>query len=180
MMKLIFKVFVCIILLFAAITLAACSNEAEALQERIDTLEGEKTELQSTVSSLQADLESTRASLSSTHNELQIALSALQDAIAAAQQNNPEEPLAITYGGSPNKDMSWPFSYGDLPLGLRINLNLFNEGEEITWRSADEDIFIVVPSEDGTSATVTPQTVGSAQIIVTVGDQETRSWVRIT
>ena len=146
-------------------------------------MEGENTELQSTVSSLSADLERARADLSRTQDELQRALSAL-DAAAndeqASQQGNQSGPLAITYAGEPNTDMSWPLNYGDLVLGIRMDPNEFDEDAEIVWRSADEDIFTVVPSEDGTSATATPVATGSAQMIVTVGDQETRSWIRIT
>jgi len=88
--------------------------------------------------------------------------------------------LAITYGGEPNTDMTWPLSYGLLPLGLRFNPGEISEDDEIVWHSTDESIITVVPGEDGTTATVTPVTIGSAQLVVTVGGQETRSWVRIT
>jgi len=163
--------------MFAVITLTACSNETELLQAQIDALENENADLQSTISSLSTDLELAQRNLSISQNELQNLISALE---AAQADNKPVEELAITYGGQPNKDMSWPLSYGDLVLGLTINYDDLDEEDEIVWRSADEDIFTVVANEDGTSAIVTPLIVGSAQLIVTVGEQETRSWVRIT
>jgi len=163
------------------VSLTACSNEKDALQARIDTLEGENAELQSTVSSLQADLSRAQADLSGTQSELRNVLHMLELALEENQASQQDSgPLAITYGGAPNGDMSWPFSYGDLVLGLRVNLNDFDEDAEIIWQSANEDIFTVVPGEDGITATVTPVSVGSAQLIVTIEDQETKSWVRIT
>ena len=182
MKKRIFRVLVCFVLLFMAVTLTACANETVALQARIDTLEGENSELQSTISSLRADLEKAQSDLSNTQNELlyvQVALEAAEDA-QAAQQGDQGGALAITYGGEPNQDMSWPLSYGNLTLGLRVNLSELDEEVEIVWRSTDESVFTVSSSEDGTSATVTPITTGSAQLVVTVDDQETRSWVRVT
>ena len=181
MKKRIFRILLCGVLLFAAIALTACSNETEALQARIETLEGENAELQSTVSSLRSDLENSQASLSSTRNELQNVLAALEAANddEDAQQDSQVGPLAITYGGQPNKDMSWDLAFGDLPLGLRMNPNEFDEDAEIVWQSLNEDIFTVVSSDDGMLATVTPWEKGSAELVVKVGDQETRSWVRI-
>ena len=38
--------------LFITVALTACSNETDALQERIDALEGQNAELQATVSAL--------------------------------------------------------------------------------------------------------------------------------
>ena len=181
MKKRIFIVLSCVFLLFAAIVLPACANETEALQERISTLEGENAQLQSTVSTLSADLERTRTELSASQTELQSLLVA--HAIAeeqASQQDNQSGPLAITYGGEPNTDMTWPMSYGELSLGLRINLNELDDDVEIEWRSGNENVFTFVVGEDGTSAVVTPVSKGSAQMIVTVGDRETRSWIRIT
>jgi len=182
MKKRIFGVLICVVLVFSAVGLTACANETDALQARIDTLEGENVELQSTVSSLRTDLERAQIDLSSTRNELQNALSALEAANDDDQtsQDDQSGPLAILYGGEPNKDMSWPLDYGDLVLGLRVDFSEFEEDVEIDWDSADEDVFTVVSDEEGTSATVTPIAVGSAQLIVTVGEQETRSWVRIT
>jgi len=182
MKKRIFSILICVILLFAAVALTACGNEAEALQERIDALESENAELQSTVSSLNSDLERSRADLFTTQSELQN----VQAAIAAADDDeqsdnaNQSGPLAITYAGEPNTDMSWPLNHGELQLGIRMNPDEFDEEDEIIWQSADEDIFTVEQNEDGTSAIVTPLKTGSAQLIVTVGNQETRSWVRIT
>jgi len=105
--------------------------------------------------------------------------------VAAAEEDDDADgaqggALAITYAGLANQDMSWPYGHGDLPLGLRVNLAEFDEDVEIVWHSTDEDILTVTSSEDGTSATVTPVTTGSAQVVVTIGDQTTRSWVRIT
>ena len=180
MNKRIFGILICVLLLFAAAALTACTNEAEALQERIVALEDENEELQSTVTSLRADLDRAQSDLSRTRNELQDAQSALAAAEEDDAQDSSQGPLAITYGGEPNTDMSWPFNYGELDLGLRINANELGDAVDIVWRSTDEDIFTVEQSGDGMSATVTPETVGSAQLVVTVGDQETRSWVRIT
>jgi len=169
--------------LFIPIVLAACSNEAEALQERIDTLETENAGLQSAISTLTTDLERSRAEHANTQNELQQLISAIAaeaEANGQGADGNQSGPLAITYGGEPNNDMTWPLSYGLLQLGLRLNLNEPDEDDEIVWSSANEDIFTIVSSEDGMTATATPKATGSAQVIVTVGDQETRSWVRIT
>jgi len=168
-----------VVFLFVAFALTACVNEADALREQVSTLENENTELQSTISSLRTELERTQASLFSTQNELQTLIDE-QEAMANDEQGDQGGPLAITYGGEPNEDMSWPFRYGELALGLRVNLNNLNEDDEIIWRSADESIFTVTPGEDGMTAIVTPETIGDALLIVTVGDQETRSWVRIT
>jgi len=182
MMKRNFIVFVCVILLFIVVAATGCNNEAEALQERIDALENENTQLQSTVASLSADLERSRADHTNTQNELNntlAAIAAAQEDEQASQQDAQSGPLAITYGGAPNTDMSWPLSHGDLQLGLRMNLNELGEDAEISWSSANEEIFTVEPSEDGTSAIVTPLATGSAQLIVKVGGQETKSWVRI-
>jgi len=183
MMKWIIRVLVIAVLLFAAVTLTACTNETDVLHARISTLEGENEELQSTISSLRADLERSQSDLTGTRNELQFALSALEAATANqqdSQNGNQSGPLAITYGGEPNQDMTWPLSYGELVLGLRLNIDDLDEEDEILWRSTNESIFTVVPSEDGMSATVTPYTKGSAELVVTVGDQATRSWVRVT
>ena len=185
MKKRLLGIFVCVVLLFAAVVLTACANETEALQAQIDALENEKTELQSTISSLQTDLETARSDLSRTRSELFDILASLEpdddDDGPASPQNTHNEPLAITYGGEPNKDMSWEYK-ADLDLGLIINYNALDidEGVEIVWHSTNEAIFTVVASEDGTSATVTPVASGSAQLVVTVGDHETSSWVRIT
>jgi len=181
MKKRIFIISVSVVLVLIAVTLTACGNEAEALQERITTLEGENTELQSTITSLRTELQTTQTNLSNTQNDLHNALSvlaAIED--EASQQGAQSGALAITYGGEPNPDMSWPLSHGDLVLGLRVNLNDLDEDVEIVWSTTNEDIYTVAPSEDGTSATVTPVTTGSAQLVVKVGEQETRSWVRIT
>jgi len=181
MKKRIFRILLCAVILLAAVTLAACGNETNALQARVTALENDNAELQSTISSLRTELERSQADLARTQNDLytlQDELDAAEE--QAAQQDNQSGPLAITYGGEPNTDMTWPFSYGELNLGLRINLNELGEDDEITWQSANEDIFTVVPGEDGLTATVTPVTTGSAQLIVTAGNQEAKSWVRIT
>jgi len=164
------------VLIIAVITLTACSNEAEVLQVRIDALELENAGLKSDLSELRTQLERSQREYSIAQTELQVLILAQE---AAQEDNRPDESLAITYGGKPNEDMSWPLSYGDMVVGLRINLDALGEDDEIIWRSANDDIFTVVPSEDGTKATVTPLTIGSAQLIVTVGEQVTRSWVRI-
>ena len=177
----IFRVLLCFVLLAALFTLAACTSEADTLRAQIEALEGEKAELQSTVSTLQTDLQRTQTDLSRTQNELQNAQAAAAAAEEqAAQQGDQSGPLAITYGGEPNKDMSWPLNYGELVLGLRVNLNDIDDEDEIFWYSEDESIFTVIPGEDGMTATVFPETIGSAQLVVTIGDQETKSWVRIT
>ena len=181
MNKLIFKLLLCVVILFTAVALTACGNETNALQSQITALENDNAELQSTISSLRTELERSQADLSRTQNDLYTLQSELDAAEEqATQQDNQSGPLAITYGGEPNTDMTWPFSYGELSLGLRINLNELGEDDEIIWHSANEDIFTVVPGEDGLTATVTPITTGSAQLVVTVGNQETKSWVRIT
>jgi len=163
------------------VALNACANETPALLARIEALESDNAELQSTISSLHNDLERSQSDLSRTQTELQRTITALETAQAeqALLQGDQGGPLAITYGGQPNQDMSWPLDYGELVLGLRINMGELGEEAEIVWQSANEEIFTVMPGEDGLSATVTPLTTGSAQLIVTIGDQETRSWVRI-
>jgi len=183
MMKWIIRVLVFAVLLLSAVALTACGNETAALHARIETLEGENEELQSTISSLRTDLERAQTDLSGARMELQFAMTALEAATANQQDElngNQGGALAITYGGEANQDMTWPLSYGELVLGLRLNVNDLDEDDEIVWRSTSESIFTVIPSEDGTSATVTPHTTGSAELVVTVGDQVTRSWVRVT
>ena len=181
MKKRIFILSVCVALLLMAVALSACSSEKDAMQERIDELEAENAELQSNVTSMRSDLERVQNELLGTFSQLQTTLQALEEARNAAQTSSQDAGgLAITYGGEPNQDMSWPFGYGELKLGLRINLSLIDDETEIIWQSANEDVFIVVQSEDGLTATVTPLDVGSAQLIVTVGEEQTRSWVRIT
>ena len=174
-----FRVLLCVVFLFIAITLTACTSGVDALQARIDALEAENTELQSTISSLRSDLERAYADLLSAQSELQL-LSEKEDTDDQAAVENQSGPLAITYGGEPNKDMSWPLDYGDLPLRVRIDYNEFDEDVEIAWHSTNESVLTVAASEDGISATVTPVEKGSAEVVVKVGDQETRSWVRIT
>ena len=182
MKKWIFNALICVVLLFAAVVLAACGSETDELQARIETLENENEELQSVISTLNNDLEGARADLSRTRRELQDLQASIEDpdddVQTPPQGGSHGGALAITYGGQANPDMSWNLSYGDLPLGL-INIGDLDDETEIVWTSANEDIFTVAASEDGTSATVTPKTKGSAQLIVTVGDKETRSWVRI-
>jgi len=181
MKKRIFILSVCVTLLLSVVALTGCSSEKDAMQERIDYLEAENTELLSNVTSMRSDLERAQNELLATFSELQILRLALEEANTAAQSSQQDGGgLAITYGGEPNQDMSWPFGYGELKLGLRINLSLIDNETDIIWQSANEDFFTVVQSEDGLTATVTPVDVGSAQLIVTVGDEQTRSWVRIT
>jgi len=183
MKKLGLSVLVCVLMLIIATTLIACSNEAEILQERVDTLEAENTELQSTISSLRSDLERSQSDLTNSQSELihlRAAIAAAEEAEQQAASGQHSGPLAVTYGGQPNTDMTWPYSYGDLPLGLRIDFNEVDEDLEIYWESGNVNVFTVVSSIDGTSATVIPVHTGSAQVIVTVGDLETRSWIRIT
>jgi len=181
--KSIIMLLVYVVLIFMTFTLTACANETDALRAQVELLENENATLISTISSMQTDLDRSQNDLSRTQNELQNAIIALEAFNADAQdsqQGNQSGPLAITYGGEPNKDMSWPLSYGDLVLGLRLNINEFDEDDEIIWHSTNEDVFTVVPGEDGTTAIVTPYSTGSAQLVVTIGDQETKSWVRIT
>ena len=185
MKKQIGRVLLCVLLVFAAVVLTACGNEAAALQERIDTLEAENTELQSTISSLRNELDGANANLSSTRTELQI----LQAFIAAQDDDDDQSSqqgssgsqggaLAITYGGQANADMTWDLDFGELPLGL-INYGELDDDVEIVWHSTNENVFTVEPSDDGTSAVVTPKITGQAELVVTVGDRTTRSWVRI-
>ncbi|MCL2249180.1 MAG: hypothetical protein FWC13_07900 [Oscillospiraceae bacterium] len=192
MKKRVYGTLICALTLFAVIALSACANEAEALQARIDTLEAENAELAATLSDVRSNFDSAQASLAITQNEL----AHYRDIVAQIEmeQQQAEEqgttgggggaaaagPLAITYAGVPNPDMSWPLADGNLPLGLRVNLDDFDEDAEIVWESMNESIFTVTPSEDGLSASVTPRTTGSARLIVTIGDQSTESWVRIT
>jgi len=170
-------------MIFFAIALPACTSEADVLRERVETLEGENADLQSTVTSLRTELERSQADLSNTQFELHRLLTALDEAAAAEEQGADgaqSGPLAITYAGEPNQDMSWPLNYGNLQLGIRVNFDELGEGADISWRSTNENVFTVNPSEDGLSAMVTPIIKGSAEMVVTVGDQETRSWIRIT
>jgi len=166
--------------LLATIFLTACSNEVDELQERISFLENDNAQLQTTISTLRAELEASQAELSRTQNMLHIVNEELEEAQLQVAQNNPNVSLAITYGGEPNFDMSWPITYGNLALGLRIHLDDYEDDVEITWHSENEAVFTVEADEDGLTATVTPIAVGSAQLTVTVGDRETKSWVRIT
>ena len=175
-----FRVLVCVVLLSIAIALTACTSGVDALQARIEALEAENAELHSTISSLRTDLEKAYADLLSAQSEVQILQSEQDDADDQAAESSQSGPLAITYGGEPNKDMSWPLDYGDLPLRVRIDFNEFDEDVEIVWHSTNEKVLTVVSDEDGLSATVTPLEKGSAEVVVKVGDQETRSWVRIT
>ena len=177
-----FKTILFIALILIAIVLTACSNEADELRAQIDILQNDNTELQSTTSTLQTENEQLRYILEQTaleRDQLRYQLEAAEEA-ARQEPEDPVGPLAITYAGVPNADMSWPLRNGNLKLGLRVDLSNFDAGVEIVWRSANEEIFSVSPDEDGTSAIATPYAVGSAQVIVTIGDQETRSWVRIT
>ena len=174
------RILVCVVMLFIAIALTACTSGADALQARIDSLEAENSELQSTVSSLRTDLEKAYADLLSAQSELQMLLSEQEEEDEQAAGGDQSGPLAITYGGEPNKDMSWPLDYGELPLRVRIDFNEFDEDVEIVWHSTNEKVLTIEASEDGISATVTPVEKGSAEVVVKVGDQETRSWVRIT
>ena len=181
MKKLVSGLVLCFTLIFALITLTACGNETNALNARITELERDNAELQTTISSLRTELEVTQTNLTNTQTELYNLQTAIEEeAEQATQQDDQSGPLAITYGGRPNPDMSWPLSYGELRLGLRIDFNDFDDDVEITWHSGNEDFYTVEPGEDGTTATVTPLAVGDAQLTVTVGDQETKSWVRIT
>ena len=187
MKRKIFTVFACVLMLSAVMTLTACADETEDLQARIDLLEAENRDMQSTITYLESDLQTANANLTTARNDLALLVAdieAAQEAEEEAQQQQetsgaPVGPLAITYGGVPNPDMSWPLAYGDLPLGLRMDFDL-GEDYEIVWTSANVNIFTVAANEDGTRATVTPIVTGSAQVIVTVNGQETRSWVRIT
>jgi len=164
--------------------MTACSNEKDLLQEQIDELEEENVELKSTISSLRAELEGAQSELSFTQNELRGALAALEEATADEQPAaaTPSGPLAITFYGSPSTDRSWPLRDGVLEdvVALYVNWNEFDDDVDIVWSSTNENVFIVRQSEDGMSAVVTPIATGGAEIVVTVGDQETRSWLRIT
>jgi len=180
MKKRIFFVTLCTVLL-ATIFLTACGNEVDELQERISFLENDNAQLQTTISTLRAELEASQADLLRTQNMLHIINEELEEAqLQAAQHGNQNVSLAITYGGEPNFDMSWPLNFGNLVLGLRVHLEDYEDDVEITWHSENESIFTVVADEDGLSATVTPLTTGDAKLVVKVGDRETESWVRIT
>jgi len=179
MKKRIFFVTLCTVLL-ATIFLTACGNEVDELQERIAFLENDNAQLQTTISTLRTELEASQADLLRTENMLHIVNLELEEAQLQAAQHNPNVSLAITYGGEANFDMSWPYSFGNLVLGLRIHLEDYDDNVEITWHSRNESVFTVVADEDGLSATVTPIATGSALLVVTVGDRETSSWVRIT
>jgi len=176
----IYPSFILIIVIVAAVAFTACTHEAVILQARVDSLERENSELQSAVTALQSALDISQNELSVTRNELHNHLAALAAQEEAAQQASQGGPLAITYGGEPNPDMSWPFNYGVMNVGLRINLGEDYDVDDIVWRSENETIFTVAPAEAGMTAVVTPVTIGSAELVVTVGEQETRSWVRIT
>jgi len=179
MKKRIGSMVVCFVLILFVVASTACNNETEILTARINSLEDENAELRSTISSLRDDFDRSQANLFGTRDELQ-ELQTLYDELLEAFEadDNLIGPLAITYRGVPNPDMTWPYM-ADLEVGLRINLNEFDEGVEIIWRSTNEDIFTVTSDEDGLTAIVTPKIDGSAELVVTVGDQETRSWVRI-
>ena len=181
----------CIPALLIALTLSACSSEKDALQTRVNELESENNELKDTISDLQTELGQTQANLVNTRNELQTLLSELEEDDAGDAGNNggsgnqsdtgaQSGGLAIMYRGEPNKDMSWPLNFGELSLSIRFNLSDLEDDEEIVWRSTNEDVFTVTPGDDGLTAIVKPLKVGSAELVVKIGAQETRSWVRIT
>ena len=183
MVKRCFSILVCIIMLVIMIALTACTNEAEVLQARIAVLEAESTEMQSTISSLRTELERSQSDLIRTQGELQFLQATIEANEAEEQAANTlhSGPLAITSYGRPSTDMSWPLRSGVFEdLGVSVNWNEFDENSEIIWHSEDEDIFTVVANEDGLTAKLTPVAVGSAQLVVTIGDQETKSWIRIT
>jgi len=185
MKKRVFGIIACVVLIFAAITLTACTGERDALQAQIDSLEAENMTLQSTISSLRSDLETAQAESASSQNELQRLLAEIEEAAAAEEQaadNTPSGPLAITFYGTPSTDRSWPLRDGVLEdvVALYVNWNVFDDDVEITWRSTNENVFTLTQSEDGISVIVTPIAAGGAELVVTVGDQETRSWLRIT
>jgi len=177
-----FRLFVFAALLLAIVALTACANETEALEARIALLEDENAELKSTISSLDSDLVRSRNDLSRAQSELQQLIEEIEAAREAeelAATAHLRGPLAITYRGIPNTDMSWEYR-ADLELGIRVDLSEFEENVEIVWSSTNEDIFTVVADEDGLTAKVTPKTAGSAELVVRVGGEETRSWIRIT
>jgi hypothetical protein len=178
----ILSVLVCVVLLFTTAVLAACANEAEALKEQIEVLEADNEELLSAISSLRSDLERAQNNLLNAQNELQDLKAEIEAANTAGDQGSQQDgPLAITSYGAPTQDFSWPLANGDFKdLGLRVNINEIDEDDEIIWRSTVESVFTVVPGEDGLTAILTPVTKGRAELVVTVGDQSTRSWVSIT
>ena len=184
MKKQIFRILTYVLLVFMTVALTACASEEDTLQSRIETLEQDYADLQSEMSTLYANLERTQSDLSRTRSEvqnLQAALDAADDDDQPSQQTPQSGELTITYEGNARRDMSWPLRNGDLRLGIRGDiLSEIGEDDEIIWTSTNEDIFTVVASEDGLSAVVTPKIVGDAQLIVTIGDKEARSWVRIT
>ena len=185
MKKHIMRTFVCAILILLTIFLTACSDETEDLQARINALESENATLQSTISSLNADLARSQTDLSRAQNEMQDLLDEMEAAEEEQQRaasGLSSGPLAITFYRNPSTDRSWPLRDGVLDdvVGLNVDWNEFDEDTEIVWISTNEDIFTVAQSEDGLSAKVTPVAVGAAELVVTVGDKETRSWLRIT
>ncbi|MCL2221108.1 MAG: cell division protein ZapB [Oscillospiraceae bacterium] len=186
MKKRIYVVLVCAVMLFMIITLTACADETVPLQERIYTLEAENAALVETISDLRTENERIQTLQTNAQRELNAILAMLeaqeQEQAQAEEQataGNQVGALAITYAGVPNADMTWPYD-SDLPLGLRVNLDDFYDDVEIEWTSTNENIFTVTQREDGLGATVTPRTNGSARVVVTIGDQETESWVRIS
>ena len=184
MKKRIFGLSVCVILIIIAVTMTACSNEAELLQEQINTLEDENAVLRTNISSLRAELEGAQSELSFTQNELRGALAALEEATADEQPAaaTPSGPLAITFYGTPHTERQWPLRNGVLEgiVGLYVDWNEFDDDVDISWSSTNENVITIRQSEDGLSATVTPVGTGTAEIVVTVGNQETRSLLRIT
>jgi len=183
MKKQVFCVSICLVLIIFAVTLTACSGERDALQAMVETLENENEEFQSTISSLRNDLERAQNELTRTQNELQNLIAELEADDEDDEQTQgavQSGPLAITTYGRPSTDMSWPLRDGNLPLGLSINYDEVDEDIGIIWYSTNENVFTVTPSDDSLSVIVTPVAKGSAQIVVMVGDLETRSWVRIT
>ena len=182
----IFRVTACVVMLLTAITLTACAGETEAMQEQIAALEAENTELRTNISSLETELQSVQTTLTNAQNELAYLLAPPADYEESGEQETGQAPagddgtFGITYGGRLNLDMSWPLAHGDLPLRVRLEPEMLDGEYEVVWTSTNEDIITVEQSEDGTEATVTPVATGSAEVVVTVGDRETRSWVRIT
>jgi len=95
---------------------------------------------------------------------------------------SPEPPpptvrsVTITYGGRENTDFTAKVAE---EVALRVRIEPVGIEEEIIWTTSDRAVFDVVPSIEGTAATVTGIGKGTATLTVTVGGVEAECIVRI-
>jgi len=179
------------LLLTLTVVLSACADETEELLAQISQLEAENATLSASVSSYSTDLEQTQRELSIIRGQLEALLAEAEAEEEEADQEGGTEQgqqaaavtFAITFGGSPNFDMTFILADGPVwrNIGLRVDFDEFDEDVEISWESTNTNIFTVEEIEgyDGLRVAITAHATGNARLIATVGDRETYSWVRV-